>query len=109
MLSVLRYEALEAQPAGVLEDRSAVPLDVFIELDAPVGDLPQEVLEPAPALLQRLDPQVDAAQLREIERVEEHPLVVSLTVELLEVCRSGRSRHASDHERARRFEARTDE
>ena len=48
----------------------------------------QEVLEPAPALLQGLDPQVDAAQLQQVEGVEEHPVVVSLAVELLEVRRA---------------------
>ena len=66
-------------------DRS-VPGNVLVELDARVGGFLQEVLEPAPALLQGLDAQVDAAKLQEIEGVEEHPLVVSLTMELFEVC-----------------------
>jgi len=88
MLSVLRYDALEAERAGVLEDRSAVSLDVFIELDARVSDLPQEVLEPASALLQGLDPQVDAAQFQEIEGVEERSAIVGLAVKLLEVRRT---------------------
>jgi hypothetical protein len=47
---VLRDDALVPQPAGVLEDRLTVPGDVLVELDARGGDLPQEVLEPAPAL-----------------------------------------------------------
>jgi hypothetical protein len=38
-----------------------------------------------PALLQRLRPQVDAAQHQQVEGVEEHLIVVSLAVELLEV------------------------
>ena len=37
---------------GVLEDGRAVALDVLVELDPGARDLPQEVLEPAPALLQ---------------------------------------------------------
>jgi hypothetical protein len=106
--SVLRDEALEPQLAGVLEDRLTVPDDVLVELDARVGDLSQEVLEPTPALLQGLNPQVDPAQLQQVEGVEEHPysatiwmrtlshldcraphpVIVSLTVKLLEVCRA---------------------
>ncbi len=70
------------------EDRSAVSLDVLVELDARVGDLSEEVLEPTPALLQGLNPQVDPAQLQQVEGIEEHPDVVSLTVELLEVRRA---------------------
>jgi hypothetical protein len=44
------------------------------------------MLGPVPALLQRLDPQVDAAQLQKVEGVGEDPAVVSLAAELLEVC-----------------------
>ena len=50
----------------------------------------QEMFEPAPALLQGLDPQVDAAQFQQVEGVEEHPVVVGLAVELLEVRRAVR-------------------
>ena len=49
MSPVLRDDALEPQPASVLEDRADVPDDVLVELDARVGDLTQEVLEPTPA------------------------------------------------------------
>jgi hypothetical protein len=88
--SVLRDDALEPQPAGVLEDRVNVPDDVLVELDALVGDLTQEVLEPAPALLQGFDPKVDAAQLQQVESIEEDLVVVGLAVELLEVRRAVR-------------------
>jgi hypothetical protein len=70
---VLRDDALEPEPAGVLEYGRPVPDDVLVELDALVGDLSQEVLEPTPALLQRLDPKVDPAQLQQVEGVEDRP------------------------------------
>jgi hypothetical protein len=44
------------------------------------------MLEPAPALLQRLDPQVGAAQLQQVEGVEEYPVVVGLAVQLGPTC-----------------------
>jgi hypothetical protein len=44
------------------KDGRAVALDVFVVLDARGGDVPHQVLEPAPALLPALNPQVDAAQ-----------------------------------------------
>jgi hypothetical protein len=47
VFSVLRDDALE-----VLEDGGAVADDVLVELDAGIGDLPQEMLESAPSLLQ---------------------------------------------------------
>ena len=82
---MLRDDALEPQLAGVLEYCRAVADDVIVELDARTGDASQEILEPAPSLLQRQRPNVDAAQLQEVEGVEERSVVVSLTVELREV------------------------
>ena len=71
-MPVLRDDALEAQPAGVREDRSAVSVDVLVELNARVGDLPQEVLERAPPFFERVRPEVGAAQLQQVEGVEEY-------------------------------------
>jgi hypothetical protein len=85
---VLRDDALEPQLAGMLEYCRAVADDVIVELDAWTGDPSQEILEPAPSLLQRQRPNVNAAQLQEVEGVEERPVVVSLAVEHLEVRRA---------------------
>ena len=61
---------------------------MLVELNTRVGDLPEEMLQAAPALLQGLDPQVDAAQLQQVESVEEHLVVVCLAVNPLEVRRA---------------------
>jgi hypothetical protein len=53
VLSVFRDDPLKSQLAGVLEDGRAVAVDVLVELDAWAGELAQEMLEPALALLQR--------------------------------------------------------
>jgi hypothetical protein len=61
VLPVLRDDPLEPELAGVLEYCRAVADDVIVELDARTGGLPQEILEPAPSLLQRQRSQVDPA------------------------------------------------
>jgi hypothetical protein len=45
-----------------------------------VGNLPQQILQPAPSLLQGHDPEVDPAQFQQVEGVEGDPAVVALAV-----------------------------
>jgi hypothetical protein len=85
ILPVLRDDAFKAQPSGVLKDGRSVALDVLVELYPGVADLLHEMLEPAPALLKALDPQVDSAQLQQIEGVEEGADVVGPAAQQLEV------------------------
>jgi hypothetical protein len=75
---VLRDDALEAQLAGVLEDGRPVAVDVLVELDPGACGLTQEMLEPPPALLQWLDPQVNAAQIQQVKGAEKDRPVRSL-------------------------------
>ena len=74
--------------SSAIEDDRAVPDDVLVELNARVGDLPQKVLERALSLFQGVRPEVDGAQFQQVEGEKGDPVVVSLTVELLEIRRA---------------------
>jgi hypothetical protein len=82
---MLRDDAFKAELAGMGEDGHAVSDDMLVELDAGLGDLPQEMLQPTPAFPQRLWPQIDAGQLQQVEGLQEHPIIIGLAVQLLKV------------------------
>jgi len=82
---MLRDDTLETELAGMGEDGRAVPDDVLVELNARFGDLPQEVLKRTPSLFQRVRPEVDAAQLQQVEDVHEDPVIVRLAAQPLEI------------------------
>ena len=60
-----RYDAFEAELAGVLEHRLAVDLEGFAELDVGAGD---DLLEFGLTLVQRQLPQIATVQIEEVER-----------------------------------------
>jgi hypothetical protein len=85
MLAVFRGDPVETELAGVLEDGRSVAEMCSLNWTPTPLHLPQQRLQAAPALLQRIWSKVDAAQLQQAERLQERPVVVSLTVEHFEV------------------------
>ena len=109
MLAVFRGDPVETELAGVLEDGRSVAEMCSLNWTPTPLHLPQQRLQAAPALLQRIWSKVDAAQLQQAERVQERPAVVSLTVEHFEVRHAPRSRprtaRIADENHARRNRA----
>jgi hypothetical protein len=74
------FETMPSKPSLQAREDGRPSPSMCLILYARVDDVPHEMLEPAPSLLQCLDPQVDSAQFQQVEGVEEDAVVVRLAV-----------------------------